>query len=356
MVKLPVAKKPQITRQMTVMHRLCPALLLATSVSGQAAAIGLEEIALHSRMGQPLRALIAIHGATDQLESDCFTLAAAAPDELPTVTSGEIRLLRIGKEVRLLISRDQPITEPAFQIKLHVGCGIDQLRRYVLLPGAPVSAAPSVSNESSKAAGGRIEPAIHSRQAPHPLSKALAPETRLTTPPRHQPGGPTSTSAPAATPVPGTLAALAQGRDRIILGPAVESTQPSGNAQLASLQAIETQVLKLETTLHQLNTEVDKLDAALALGKESHSLHEEWRDRDPRQAPSVMLSGAQATPSASAAPAPANYRQWVDLLIGVLLGGSVSAGVAHWVNRRRERRPGFARRAPPLRDHSPETP
>ncbi len=341
---------------MTVMHRLCPALLLATSLSGQAGAIDLEEIALHSRLGQPLRALIPIHGATEQFESDCFTLAAASPGELPTVTSGEIRLLRIGKEVRLLISGNQPITEPAFQIKLHVGCGNDQLRRYILLPGAPVSATPSFSNEPSKAAGNRIVPEIRAQQTPQPFATADTDAYRLKKSPRQPPNGSTSTPEPAAKPLPGMLARLAEGRDRIILGPAVASDQPSSDEQLASLQAIETQVLKLETTLHQLNTEVDKLDAALALGQESRAQQEELRKRKTLQAPGVMLSGAQAAPLAETTPSQTNYQQWGDLLIGVLIGGALSAGVAHWVSRRQNRHTRFERRVPPFPNRRPETP
>lgn len=305
---------------------LHPALLSAALVSGAAGAAGLGEITLLSPIGEPLRAVIPVLAAGNTLKADCFSLSPTSHSDLP-VAGGRIRLARVGENTRLIIIGTKPIAEPVFVINLSAACGIDLQREYILLPGPPnvqaansqpaeTSASENISRSKRQAdddafAGNPApEPARRTTRRPAPLGND-APSSQLDLRPRP----------------PTTLAGLDAGRDRIILGSALDDLPPPGAGQI-----LEERLLKMETSLHLLNDEVDKLHKALSLGSEARAIQDKLRAAD-----SASGIAASAPPPAVDKPADADHAGWLELLLGVLVGGSVSAGVAHLVSRRNDR-------------------
>ena len=104
--------------------------------SGNAAALGLGDLVVRSRLGQTLRAEIRLLEAPGQgnLGETCFRLGEAAGGEnLPVLTQGRLRLEQGGGHNRLVITSLQTINEPALRINVHVGCGAELVRSYALL-------------------------------------------------------------------------------------------------------------------------------------------------------------------------------------------------------------------------------
>ena len=134
--------------------------------SGNAAALGLGDLVVRSRLGQTLRAEIGLLEAPGQgnLGETCFRLGEAAGGEnLPVLTQGRLRLEQSGGHNRLVITSLQTINEPVLQINVHVGCGAELVRSYTLLidPGPTDGGVPADVDD------GRGRPAVHDNP-PHP--------------------------------------------------------------------------------------------------------------------------------------------------------------------------------------------
>lgn len=135
-----------------------------------------------------------------------------------------------------------------------------------------------------------------------------------------------------------TLAGIADGRDRIVLGAALNDLPPpAAGDPLAPANEIGERLLKMETTLHLLNQEVDKLSSAAALGAESRAIQDKIQDLQAQQSVPGVLPSAQAAMQQAPIKSSSNTSGWTELLLGLLLGGSVSAGVAHLVSRRQDK-------------------
>ncbi len=314
---------------MTDVKALAPALLCLALLSGSAQAVGLGDIALLSPIGEPLRAVVPVTGADKSWRAECFSLAPTGDGDLPVVSEARIRLARIGENFRLVIVASKPISEPVIVVKLRVGCGVDLQRDYVLLPGPPTALAVAAQDISRPSTGELV---------PRALAAADAATAGRTEPPRriarrHPPRRDAAPAAPTgdASRPPTTLSGLANGRDRIILGSALDDLPAP-----AAGPALDERLLKMETSLHLLNYQVDKLNQALTLGREAQALHDRLRHL---QGSSGLALAAPVAATASAEPAShPDAVGWLELLLGVVIGGSVSAGVAHLVSRRHDRR------------------
>ena len=104
--------------------------------AGRASALGLGELVVHSRLGQPLRAeirLIEPPGATNPGET-CFRLGeASGREDLPVLTQGRLKLEQVGGQNRLVVTSLQTINEPALLLQVRVGCGAELVRSYTVL-------------------------------------------------------------------------------------------------------------------------------------------------------------------------------------------------------------------------------
>lgn len=116
---------------------------LATALlSGQALAVGFGDIALTSRVGEPLHAEVGIvAGPRDTVETACFSLAPLRESDLPVITAARIKLVRDGQGYRLIISGTAPLADPVFVLALRAGCGIELQRDFVLMPASPIMTA-----------------------------------------------------------------------------------------------------------------------------------------------------------------------------------------------------------------------
>lgn len=323
-------------------------LLSATFISGAASAVGLGEITLHSRIGEPLRAEVPVLSGGEPLDATCFSLTPLPGADFPVITAARTRLIRIGQDYRLIITDSQAINEPVFAINLRAACGIDLQREYVLLPApplAPVAATNDVDLPRRATAPAPREVPRY-RAPPERLSENWATDSdapiRPAAKPR-PPRSPQSAAAKATAPLPrDTLAGIASGKDRIVLGAALDDLPPPGAGDaLAPANALDERMLKMETTLHLLNEEVGKLSSALTLSAESRAMRQKLQDLQAQQAAPGIVPSAQAAPPQAQVRNESNHDGWLELLFGLLLGGSVSAGVAHLVSRRQDKARAF---------------
>lgn len=141
--------------------------------SGNAAALGLGDLVVRSRLGQTLRAEIRLLEAPGQgnLGETCFRLGEAADGEnLPVLTQGRLRLEQGGGHNRLVITSLQTINEPALQINVRVGCGAELVRSYTLLidPSEPGRDMPADVDDGR----GRAEDRDHAPRPGPPVTPA----------------------------------------------------------------------------------------------------------------------------------------------------------------------------------------
>lgn len=325
------------------------ALLSAAIFSGAASAVGLGEINLHSRIGETLRADIPVIAGGESLDAACFTLGPVPNADLPVITSARTRLVRTGQDYRLILT-GKAIDEPIALISLRVGCGMDLHREYVLLPAPPPSA-----HDSEPAAAPMPREAQPRRPRAERFSEnessSGTPPDQASAKPRRERAEPRPTAKPKKPLPRDTLANIAGSKDRIVLGAALDDLPPpSAGDPLAPINELDERLLKMETTLHLLNQEVDKLNSAVALSAESRAAREKLQDMQARQSsPGIPAAAPQAPPRAAS-----SLDNWLELLIGLLLGGSVSAGIAHLVSRRHVKSQKFD--APPPRIAKPRNP
>ncbi|MFZ2974413.1 MAG: hypothetical protein WA049_17420 [Ferribacterium limneticum] len=309
-------------------------------ISGAAGAVGLGQINLHSRIGEALRADIPVISGGESLDAACFTLGPVPGADFPVVTSARTRLVRIGQDYRLILTGSKAIDEPIVVISLHAGCGMDVQREYVLLPAPPSSVGDSEPlAEVAAPLPRQVQPrrARAERFSENATTDNASPEQPATQPRRERPAPNPKKPLPRDT-----LAGMASSKDRIVLGAALDDLPPpSAGDPLAPVNELDERLLKMETTLHLLNQEVDKLSTAVTLSAESRAVREKLQDMQAQQATPGIVPSVQAAVPQAPARAASSQSGWLELLIGLLLGGSVSAGVAHLVSRRHDKARSF---------------
>jgi hypothetical protein len=303
----------------------CAALL-----SGQAVALGLGEINLQSRIGEPLRAEIPLLAAGERLDPGCFSLAAVPGSDLPVITAGRVELRRGSQGDHLLITGRAPVAEPVFMINVKAACNFDLQREYTLLPLPPEI---PVLGETAAA---MTDPAPKKvRRAPPSSPAEMGGESSRTPPDTRQPASEATTAVPPTARKPRPPVARTTGQDKLLLGAALDALPPpAAGDPLAPVNAIEERMLKMETTLHLITAQVDKLDAALALNAEARAMRQQLQDMQARQGAAILPLAEAASPPAPPVRSDSSHDGWVELVLGILLGGSVSATVAHLVSRR----------------------
>lgn len=369
--------------------------LSATLAPGIANAIGFGEIALQSRVGEPLRAEVRIlSGASDNIEPTCFSLVPVRGAELPVITNAKTRLIRRDRDLFLQIVGTSPIAEPAFMVSIRAGCGADLERNFVLMPEAPLMLAdappaPRVTPARSTATqrsrgnswsaedGETLESIAESRAPDNPAEQRrllavlkqanpdLMPDTPLlagtvvqipdSKPPRaakrpseNSPVPPLQQAArrsapprdkatqapPPAEPKP-AIAGL--GKDRLLLGAAPGDSplaaNQTGTTPMTLSETVD-RIHKLENTLSLLQQQMEKMDAALALATETIALQEKLESARAQQ-----LAKMASPPLPPPVQAPeSNHRGWIELLLSALIGGGLSVGIAQFLTRRQSAR------------------
>jgi hypothetical protein len=295
----------------------------AALISGQAVALGLGEINLQSRIGEPIRAAIPLLSASERLDPGCFSLAAIPGSDIPVITAGRIELRRGSHGDHLLITGRTPIAEPIFMINVKIACNFDLQREYTLLPLPPETQEPTVGEAAAAMPG------------PAPIKPRRVRETLAADAGGESPRKPADSRPPAAKKPRPPLASRTTGKDKLVLGAALdELPPPAAGDPLAPASALEERMLKMETTLHLITEQVDKLDAALALNAEARAMRQRLQDMQARQGAAILPVAEAAPPPTPPVRSDSRHDGWVELVLGILLGGSVSATVAHLVSRR----------------------
>ncbi len=385
---------------------LSAALLSAT----QGWAIGLGDIVLRSRVGEPLRAEVPINTEPGEtIEASCFTLAPLDGSDLPVISAGRTKLVREGDRYRLLITGSKPVSEPIFLIGVRAGCGIDLQRDYVLMPPEPLvlaSGAPApgdgvdtpsagargrgAGNQEWRASEGDTLESIAETLVPDNLAQqrrmlaalkranpklsgrpGLADGTPVTIPdvrqrlvaerealPEQRPPRSRGEDAPPPPPPPPptppkiaqpVAAPKAGGTDRVLLGDPPAEIAPGQKAVPAkgSREELDERMLKVQETIQSLNAQIEALDKALALTSEALALQKKM------QAAETATASLPAPIAKPAEPPPAAGGTWRDFLLSALAGGLIAAGLAHFLGRRHDRR---AEHEVPLAIASPARP
>lgn len=290
-----------------------------------------------------MRAEVPVHGSDNQeIESACFSLTPLPAAELPVVTLARTRLTRNGQEFRLLITGSQPISEPVFIIGLRASCGVDLQRDYVLMPEAPLTQDESrenlpiaaVDKATSQKLAKRREQRAGDTEVPAEKADPSAGSSRA-------PGkAPPSAPRPKKTIPRSTLAELGMpGGDRILLG---AEPDPLNSSELAlaprrELTDMDDRMLKLETSLHSLNQQVDSLSTALEVTAETVALRQKLQAAQAEQSRNDSEMTIKARAPTSQSPEHANLGNWLELLLSALAGACISGGIAHLLSRRRSR-------------------
>ncbi len=354
-------------------------LAAAMMAAHTASAVGLGDIILHSRIGEPLRAEIPINAeGDDNIDAACFSLAPLNGSDLPVVSNGKIKLLRDNGRQRLVITGNKPIMEPIALIGIRAGCGVSLQRDYVLMPSEPLviaspapMPAPSGTVTPNGSAGRQIRASegdtlesITESLAPDNLAQqrrllaalkranpqlkgkpALADGTTVIIPDVRQritaerelpqaqitPEAAPQKAAPATAPRREAKAnespTRKTGGDRLVLGSPSEAMSP-GQKPSPLQDETKDRILKLEATIQSLNTQIEALDRALALTKETLDLQQKLQ--------SAQQAAVAAVPPPP--PAPSNSgSDWPEILLSAILGGALAGGLAHVLGRRRPR-------------------
>lgn len=368
------------------------ALGAALLPAAQGWAIGLGDIVLRSRVGEPLRAEVPINTEPGEtIEASCFTLAPLDGSDLPVISAGRTKLVREGDRYRLLITGSKPVSEPVFLIGLRAGCGIDLQRDYVLMPPEPLvlaSGAPAPASDADAPAGGgrergeasqewrasegdtlesiaealvpdslaqqrrmlaalkRANPKLSGRPGladgtpvviPNVRQRVVAerdalPEQRARPRSEEPPPPPPPPPPPkVAKPAP---APKAGGVDRVVLGAPPAEIAPGQKAvpPKGSREELDERMLKVQATIQSLNTQIEALDRALALTTEAMALQQKMKAAE---AAGGSLPAPIAKPAEPPPPAGGN---WLEVLLSALAGGLVAVGLAHFLGRRHGRR------------------
>lgn len=283
-------------------------------VTTSAGAVGLGDIRLQSRLGEPLQAEVdVIPGDPDALRSACFSLATQLDSSLPVVASARIKLVRVGNDYRLIIAGSRPISEPAFAMGIRAGCGIELRRDFVLLP--------------------EMAPAAPAVPTPEPVATRRIPEAPSASGREMAAVVVSGTEATAAKPAivrrppkprPAAPARAAAAGDHLVLEAPPNPLPPRG-----SLQDMDSRMRELEETVSRLNYEVGKLDQAVDLA--ANILATQQKILQAKAAHPV------APPPSPAEPATAGLGSWLELVLSALLGGAVASLIPRLLARRRER-------------------
>ncbi|TMG83634.1 MAG: hypothetical protein E6H78_11790 [Betaproteobacteria bacterium] len=171
-------------------------LCIGPMLIGSVQAIGLDEIAQQSGLGEPLRLVIPLlTNASDQLTGDefageCFKVIPATANDLPQVRFPRTALEHRGGRAFVVVSTQYPINEPMMRVAVQAGCRVSMSREYTLFFDPVSIEVPVVASEMAAP----VEvPAL--ARAPAPTAAAARPEPRPVVRPPLAPRNPVASVA-----------------------------------------------------------------------------------------------------------------------------------------------------------------
>jgi pilus assembly protein FimV len=315
-------------------------LLLALLGTGEAAAVGLGEITIVSRLGDRFRAEVPLieSGDDNRLLAECFRLSQPPADaDIPVLNRGHVTLERLGGQRRLLITSEQTINEPILQLSVRAGCGAEIVRNYsVLIDPASATPVPAPARRSASVVAEPVSPAASSTRT-EPLAASPVRTAR-------------KKSAASRTPSAGRLAyrlVISDDHRAATVADADLPLRMASELNLHSPHASDAQraVLRLEYRL--LTTLYDRAGEQLDLAEQVRNLETSLVELQVAAANSALPTAAPAPErQATAAVRPAttknaatalNSMRWFEP--AALLGLAGLIGLLAWVLRRRARLP-----------------
>lgn len=301
------------------MKRSIACLLLGFWPLGPAAALGLGELSLHSHLGQPLHASVAVLDAPAGLAADCFHLGATSAGFAPPPV--ELSLEQTGRVSRLHIRSRDTINDPILQFALMSDCPARLQRDYTALLDPPSVIAPPEAAESAAPAQAGT-PSAHAASNAARADVVPAPLARPRTPP------PRKKVATARAPDADRPQLILSGRHR--------SLPDAGGF-----------VLRLDTALPDLARAVEAPLSATELSDENTALARKLAHLETQlaelQQRNAELESRRTTASAVSAtpPQPAGAPRWpLYLLLAALPAGAV--GLLAWLRGRARQTSGRA--------------
>jgi len=166
------------------------ALLIATVIASSTAhGMALGDALAQSTLGAPLRAVIPISTAPGELlQAGCFRVVPAGDGSAPTVTA-RVSLERPASAFRLIVTTENPVTEPAIRFGIQAGCETMSRRDYVLLLNPQVAGAPAAA---------AVQPTAREPGQERPVLPPAAARRNAERPPTASESRPARASAPAA--------------------------------------------------------------------------------------------------------------------------------------------------------------
>jgi len=213
---------------MTMLTRLLATTLLLALAAPWAHALEMGELVARSRLGQPFVGEIPLRGELySQLGTDCFRLAKPIDDAgLPALQGVRFSYVTGARGAALRLTGSEKVLDPALQVSIFIGCGMNLQRDYVLfmdLPGTSDGLAEAVPE-----APATREPLAAKTTTPTPRSaKATAP-----TAPRPAPRATSPSKLPAAKPAAPAIAATEKAP-----AAAIEATPPPAPEAAPALPA-----------------------------------------------------------------------------------------------------------------------
>ena len=382
--------------------RLSPIVLALTTLFMPltARATGLGEIALHSKIGQPVRAEIPIVGNQEGVNTACFSLAPARESDISVLSDARIKLVRDRHIYRLLITSHLPVNDPIFMLSVRAGCGVELQRDFVLMPEPPVDRAeayaptalptsrsdlpastvkaPAGPSRTLQAASGetleaiaenlvpddlirqrrmlgalkRANPQLDSttpldegtvvripnlrRQAPAPRPELEAPPPR---PAKARASAPRDQETPSlrkAEALPAKAPPGAGSSDRLVLDAPPADLQPGQKAGAPKASQAE-----VEERILKLETTLHLLNEEVSKLNQALALTAETVAAQQKLQTAMANQKGQGNAVSGPVPPPPPPHEssggWLELILSALGGGLIAAGAAHFAARRRER-------------------
>jgi hypothetical protein len=291
----PKHSAPHASRVAHVPLRALPLAMLVVGLTtpGAIHAIGLDEIAQQSALGEPLRLVIPVlSNASDPLTSDefageCFKLVPPVAGDLPQLNSARVALEQRGGRAFVVLTTSYPMNEPIMRVAVQAGCRVSVSREYTVLldpviieppiaakvpeaPAAVAAAAPAVA-EGVAAPGAAVAMTVPERRpvvrTPAPR-KSVASATRTDTVNR---ASRVAASPPPATPRPAK--ALAQPRLQVSRTIAdtttapVSGAPPTAAAEREALRTIEEQTVVLQRQIAELSLAMERMQQDLVAAR-----------------------------------------------------------------------------------------
>lgn len=266
------------------------------ALSGEALAIGLGELRGRPALGDKPRFEVDILGAAGgALDPACFRLKQPTGDDgLPWLKRATFKV-RKGTPPVLEIVAETPLNDPALAVAVHVACGHDVVREYVIL-ASPPSGRALMTMEPASPPRTVTEPSLSRERSSRPVRAAPPPAAALVT----------AGSAPASVKSPEPAKA-----------PAVAEPSAADRAAAEKLKSMEATVNELQQRADQLTQKLDEAASSPAAGQFAA----------PSAPPPVAVDQPVRTPVAEKGGESTNWS-----LYGALVGALVA--IAAWLGWR----------------------